>query len=535
MFRGEHSLLVVATSPLASLIFALSVALSISFVLYGMNILHLTRRAKRYREPISDKPSEKPAVAVHLPVYNEFYVAGRLVESCVTMAEQYGKDLVKIYIIDDSDDETREEIDDLSSRFTSAGYNIEVIRRGTRAGFKAGALQAALERTKEPFIAVFDADFCPPANFLDRTVACLIRDEKVGFVQCRWSHFDRNYNVITETLAIGVDAHFLLEQPGRWGSGYLMNFNGSAGLLRREAILKAGGWQSDTLAEDLDLSYRMQLAGCTAVYLRDLNVPAELPPTITSLKRQQGRWARGSIQTARKVMPSLIHSGSLSYTQKFEAVMHLTYYLVHPLMVASFLLAVIATFLNIDVIKYAVAVSLPTFASPSDLLRSFTLKNVTYLTFQVAPWLVFSALVVLSTIAVLYYCAEAVRVQNMGLVRNIKEIFLLVILGYGISISNSVSVLSGLFSNRTGTFLRTPKYAITRKDHSWREKKYQLSLNRVSILEGVAVAISALAITKAIATSNLGIIPILAVYASGYILVFALTLLQSLRSSKTTE
>lgn len=526
---------IIAVFPVANVIFASSIVLSISFVLYGLNILHLTRRAKKYKEPISDEPSEKPTVAVHLPVYNEFYVAGRLVESCVSMAEQYGRDLVKIYIIDDSDDETREEIDGLSSRFASAGYNIEVIRRGTREGFKAGALQAALERTKEPFIAVFDADFCPPANFLDRTVPCLIRDEKVGFVQCRWSHFDRNYNMITETLAIGVDAHFLLEQPGRWGSGYLMNFNGSAGLLRREAILKAGGWQSDTLAEDLDLSYRMQLAGYAAVYLRDLNVPAELPPTITSLKRQQGRWARGSIQTARKVMPSIIHSGSLSYSQKFEAVMHLTYYLVHPLMVASFLLAVIATFLNIDVIKYAVAVSLPAILTPSDLLRSLTLRNVTYLTFQVAPWLVFSALVVLSTIAVLYYCAEAVRVQKMGLVRNIKEIFLLVVLGYGISISNSVNVLSGLFSNRTGTFLRTPKYAITRKDHSWREKKYQLPLNKVSILEGMAVAISALAITKAFATGNLGIIPILAVYGSGYVLVFALTLLQSLGSSRTIQ
>jgi cellulose synthase/poly-beta-1,6-N-acetylglucosamine synthase-like glycosyltransferase len=451
------------------------------------------------------------------------------------MAEQYGKDLVKLYIIDDSDDETREEIDGLASRFSSAGYKIEVIRRGTRAGFKAGALQAALERTNEVFIAVFDADFCPPPDFLERTVPCLLRDSTVGFVQSRWSHFDRNYNMVTETLAIGVDAHFLLEQPGRWGSGYLMNFNGSAGLLRREAILKAGGWQSDTLAEDLDLSYRMQLAGYTAIYLRDLKVPAELPPTITSLKRQQGRWARGSIQTAKKVMPALVHSKFLSSSQKFQAVMHLTYYLVHPLMVASFLLAVIATFLNIDVIRYAVDISIPTIPRPADLVKGLTLKNATYFTFQVAPWLVFSVLVVLSTIAVLYYCAEAVRVQKMGLLRNVKQIFLLVVLGYGISISNSVNVLSGLLSNKTGTFLRTPKYAITRKDHSWREKKYQLSLNKVSLLEGGAVAVSALAITRAFVTSNFGIVPILAVYMSGYVLVFALTLLQSLGPSRATR
>jgi cellulose synthase/poly-beta-1,6-N-acetylglucosamine synthase-like glycosyltransferase len=306
-----------------------------------------------------------------------------------------------------------------------------------------------------------------------------------------------------------------------------MTFNGSAGLLRTEAIVKAGGWQSNTLAEDLDVSYRMQLAGYHAIYLKDLEVPAELPPTITSLKRQQGRWARGSMQTAKKVMPTIFRSRMLSVNQKLEAFVHLTYYLVHPLMVASFLLAIIATFLNIDVINYAVDISIPTLqigrlASTADLT-----SGLIFFTFQIAPWVIFTTLVVLSTLAVLYYCMEAVRVQKLGLLQNLKQIFLLVILGYGISISNSVSALSGLLSPQTGTFLRTPKYAITAKDQTWKGKKYQLSLNRVTLLECLAVVVGSLAVARAFQTNNVGIIPILAIYLAGYLLVFVLTVSHS--------
>jgi len=508
----------VAFSPIASVILGLSVLLSFSFFIYGINTLHLTRRARGYSQPNPMRLVSRPAVAVHLPIYNELYVADRLLSACVRMADRYGRSLVRVCVIDDSDDETREKLDALSGKYRAQGYNVEILRRGTRAGFKAGALQAALERTMEPFVAVFDADFAPTEDFLDKTVPFMIQDENVGFVQCRWSHFDRGYNMITETLAIGIDAHFLLEQPGRWTSGYMMNFNGSAGLLRAAAIVAAGGWNSDTLAEDLDLSYRMQLSGYKPVYLKDVDVPAELPPTITSLKRQQGRWARGSIQTARKVMPRVVSSQSLSRRQKFEAFVHLTYYLVHPLMVASFALSVLATFLNVNVISYAIRVSIPNpaffFGSP-------------LVTLAVVPWAVFALMVVLSTLSVLYYCIEAVRAQRLGLARNIKQIILLVILGYGISVSNSVSAISGLLSTRTGVFLRTPKYAITSKAGTWKEKKYQLALNRVTIFETLASIVGIMALIYAAAQNNLGIIPILAVYVMGYVLVLFLTLSQS--------
>jgi cellulose synthase/poly-beta-1,6-N-acetylglucosamine synthase-like glycosyltransferase len=509
----------VAFSPVADIILGVSVLLSFSFFIYGINTLHLTRRARGYSQPSQDGMTSRPAVAVHLPIYNELYVADRLLSACTKMADHYGRSLVRVCVIDDSDDETRAKLDALSKSYNEQGYRVEILRRGTRAGFKAGALQAALERTTEPFVAVFDADFAPTEDFLDRTVPYMLQDEKVGFVQCRWTHFDRGYNIITETLAIGIDAHFLLEQPGRWSSGYMMNFNGSAGLLRTSAIVAAGGWNSDTLAEDLDLSYRMQLSGYKPVYLKDVLVPAELPPTITSLKRQQGRWARGSIQTARKVWPRVSSSTKLSIRQKFEAFVHLTYYLVHPLMVASFVLALLATFLNVNVISYAVKVSIP---SPAALLGLPSL-----VTLEVVPWAVFALMIVLSTLAVLYYCIEAVRTQHLGLFDNIKQIALLVILGYGISVSNSVSALSGLLSSQTGVFLRTPKYAITSKAGTWKEKKYQLALNRVTVFETLASVVGVIALIYAAALNNLGIIPILAVYVVGYVLVLFLTLSQS--------
>jgi cellulose synthase/poly-beta-1,6-N-acetylglucosamine synthase-like glycosyltransferase len=279
------------------LLFA-SVFLSVAFVVYGLNTLHLMLRSRRYK-PVAIIPlSSRPPVAIHLPIFNEYYVVGRLLASCTHVAARYGVDRVRIYVIDDSTDETSTEIDTLVSNYSAQGYRFKTIRRGTRQGFKAGALQAALQETDEKYLAVLDADFVPPADFLERTVSVLEKDPVLGFVQARWGHLDRSHSVVTESVAIGIDAHFHLEQQGRNGSGYLMNFNGSAGVLRTDAVRAAGGWAPDTLAEDLDLSYRLQLQGNRGLYLIDLEVPGEVRPTITRLKRLEGRWAWGSVQAA---------------------------------------------------------------------------------------------------------------------------------------------------------------------------------------------------------------------------------------------
>ena len=497
-----------------------SLLLSVAFFVYGFNTLHLMLRAGRYR-PIPSRPlAHRPTVAIHLPMYNELYVVGRLLKSCTEVAERYGRNLVRIYVIDDSTDETAAEVDRLVSEYSTQGFRLRVIRRGGREGFKAGALQAALAVTDEKYVAVLDADFVPPPDFLDRTVAVLEGDPALGFVQGRWGHLDRDYNVVTESVAIGVDAHFFLEQQGRNGSGYLMNFNGSAGVLRAAAIREVGGWAHDTLAEDLDLSYRIQLAGYRGAYLSDLEVPGELPPTIPSLKRQQGRWARGSLQTARKLSRKIMTSDRLSVGQKAEAAVHLTYYLVHPLMVAAFLLAIAADFLSVDVVKYGVGVSLPTPSAGGSTL------GISTETVRVIPWAVFSALVLLSTFAVTMYCVQAVRVQKLGLLGNIRKVVFLVFLGYGMSISNSVQALGGLFSPRVGTFSRTPKYSVSLGE-TWKDKKYQIPLGVTTFLEAGSVLLGAAASWWAYVTGNIGILPILFVYLAGYSFVLYLTLRQT--------
>lgn len=510
-----------------SILLSASVLVGVAFFVYGLNTLHLTIRSKKYSEPKYSSPSIKPNVAVHIPIYNELYVAPRIMKACALMAENYGKELVKIYIIDDSTDETKDVVDSVASELRSNGFNIKVIRRASREGYKAGALQKALEETDEEFIAIFDADFVPPSDFLEKTIPHMLNNEEIGFVQCRWGHIDRNYNILTQSIAIGVDAHFIAEQCGRNSSGYLMNFNGSAGLLRKKAIIEAGSWQPNTLAEDLDLSYRIQLAGYKAIYLNGVEVPGELPPTIAAFKRQQGRWARGSIQTARKLLKRIFSSGRLSIAEKIEAAIHLTYYLVHPLMVSSFILALLTTFLNVDVISFAVNFSLPSFFA-SELPQSTNKLRLVFFTIQILPWFVFSLLVILSTISVLLYCTYALIVQKMKLTKNIKQLILLVILGYGISISNSIQVIAGLLSDKTGIFHRTPKYAITHSEDVWRDKKYQLNLNISTLLEGLGALMSLIAIVRAIETMNIGIIPILSIYFIGFVLVFSLSVYETL-------
>jgi cellulose synthase/poly-beta-1,6-N-acetylglucosamine synthase-like glycosyltransferase len=501
-----------------------SVMLSVAFFFYGLNVLYLIKRSGEYREPRKGRLAQRPAVAVHLPIYNELYVVARLLRACARMADSYGKDLVSICVIDDSDDETVQEVDRLSLELAASGYRVTVIRRGTRAGYKAGALQAALERTKEEYIAIFDADFVPPPDFIESTLPYVVEDKKVGFVQCRWAHIDRSYNPITSSLAIGVDAHFIVEQRGRSGGGYMINFNGSAGLLRRRAILDAGGWDPDTLAEDLDLSYRMQLIGYRGIYLNGVEVPGELPPTVVGLKRQQGRWARGSLQTAKKLLGRIAHAKRLTLGQKFEAAAHLTYYLVHPLMVASFMLALIATFMNVDVISYSVKAGFPTIS----FLSKQTALGIVFVSIEVAPWVIFSVLVAASTVAVLLYCVVAMRAQGQGVLRNAWQLLFLVLLGYGISISNSVQALAGIFSRSVGTFHRTPKYAVVSRSETWRGKKYQIPLGGVALLESSAVAAALAATIYALKTGNFGIMPILLVYLAGYTCVLSLTLHQAI-------
>ncbi len=276
---------------LEMLFYTFSLILTLLFFLYGFNHYFLLNASRKYKiPPLPTRSPILPTVSIQLPVYNERYVIRRLVSACAAMAEAYQIDKVKILVLDDSDDDTKLEVDKVVEEFQKKSFNIEVQRREDRSGFKAGALQAALRKTGEEYIAIFDADFIPPADFLLRTIPYFEHDERLGVVQSRWTHLNRDFNLLTKAISLGIDVHFFIEQTGRYASGCFQNFNGSGGVLRKKAVLEAGGWSADTLAEDLDLSYRMQICGYQVLYLRDLECPGEIPPPfqVLSFSRAAG-------------------------------------------------------------------------------------------------------------------------------------------------------------------------------------------------------------------------------------------------------
>jgi cellulose synthase/poly-beta-1,6-N-acetylglucosamine synthase-like glycosyltransferase len=491
--------------------------------MYGFNIFYLINAARKYRVPKPMSPwSRRPHIAIHLPIYNEKYVIDRLLEACIQMAINYGIDRVRIMILDDSTDETTKEIEKLTRRYSRQGFQIEVLHRNERVGFKAGALQEALEKTVEPYIAVFDADFAPPSNFLSETVQHMIADEKLGVIQCRWSYLNRQYNFLTKAIAIGMSAHFLIEQPGRYTAQCFLNFNGSGGLIRSQALREAGGWQSDTLAEDLDASYRMQLKGYRIRYLRDLLAPCEVPPTITSFKRQQGRWACGSLRTAKKILPQLLRDSTLNQKQKIQAFVHLTYYLIHPLIFTSFLLALLAGILAIDTLGLFIPVSFQLDSGIGVLISQIAQIGLQIVTHQ--PLLVI-AVVTISTcwVAVWILYLIALKLEGLSIIHHLPSLYILGLIGFGISISNTIQSAKGLLSNKTWSFERTPKYALNQRVGEWRNKSYQVHLNRTFYLELLSIIFSVVTILEALRHSNIGIAIILLMYIASYGFVGILT------------
>ena len=306
--------------------------------LYGLNNLILTWTYLRHRKdplPEPAAPAEWPQVTVQLPIYNELHTTERLLNKVAQL--DYPRDRMEIQVLDDSSDETRQLAAQMVGQLQADGFDISHITRTDRTGYKAGALSFGMQTARGELIAIFDADFLPPKDFLKRMVPHFA-DPAVGCVQARWGHVNRDYSVFTRTQALGVDGHFLVQQAARSKSGLFLNFNGTAGMWRQSCIADAGGWQGDTLTEDLDLSFRAQLRGWRIAYLPELVVPAELPAQISAFKRQQARWAQGSMETALKLLRPLLRSQQ-PWRVKLEGVLHLTGYLVHPLMLAIILLS----------------------------------------------------------------------------------------------------------------------------------------------------------------------------------------------------
>ena len=415
----------------------------LAMALYGFNLLLLTGLAawtwatRLRREPASPLPAEWPTVLVQLPLYNERYVVERVIDAAAALDYPAGR--LTIQVLDDSTDDTGAIARARAAHHRSRGAAIQYLHRSKRAGFKAGALAAGLEVSSADFVAVFDADFLPPADFLRRTLPALLADPGLGCVQARWEHLNPEANALTRAEALALDSHFVVDQVARSRSGLLLNFNGSAGVWRRRAITTAGGWQGDTIAEDLDLSYRTQLAGWRLGYLPGVTAAAELPTSILAFKRQQFRWAKGSFQVLRKLGPQLWRAPR-PLLQKIEGFLHICGYLPHPLMLLTLLL------------------SLPVVLMHGRLPLNWGALSLAGLGPVLAAGL-------------------AQLVLHKDWPRRLLRFPLLLLLGTGLALTNSHALWAAFFS-RTHDFGRTPKlsaqeapgdYALTIDWTTWAE------------------------------------------------------------------
>ncbi len=501
----------------------MSIFLTLMFFLYGFNQYFLLSMMSRYRTPrlkpgMADK---RPFVAIQLPIYNERYVVRRLVDACARMVEQYGIEHAEISILDDSSDDTVQLVDEIVADYRQQGFQIYVQRRPDRVGYKAGALQMALENTQAEFIAIFDADYTPRSDFLTRTIPYLLQDDKLAIVQSRWTHLNRNFNRVTNAIAIGIDVHFIVEQTGRYATQCFQNFNGSGGVLRKAALAEAGGWQADTLAEDLDASYRIQLKGYHVLYLRDLYSPGEVPPTVPSFKKQQARWANGSLRTARKLLPYILPNRKLKLYQRLEAFIHLTGYLLHPMMYISFLLASFGTIFEVD-----------TFLIHSHLLTPFggsfsSFSPDTASAIHNIAWGILDSMILISMVAAWLSPTISLIQQKLSVRKNLIGLLVLFLLGSGISISNTVEAIKALLMNRQWEFKRTPKYAIMKDQEGWRTHSYQVPLDFVFLLELASVLLGLTATAMAIMRHHFAVLAILIPYTASYIFISILTFQQS--------
>ncbi|NPV08464.1 MAG: glycosyltransferase [Anaerolineae bacterium] len=451
---------------------------------YGFNSLVLTALFLRHRRGSrAEEPRWWPSVTVQLPVYNERWVVRRLLEAVSRL--DYPRDRLQIQVLDDSDDYTHAMVDSMAARLRRRGLDVTVLHRTERSGYKAGALANGLASARGEFIAIFDADFVPPTNWLRRVVPYLAADRGLGFVQTRWGHINEGYSVPTRAQALALDGHFVVEQPARQRSGLLMNFNGSAGIWRRRCIEGAGGWSARTLCEDLDLSYRAQLAGWRGLYLPEVVVPAEVPPTVSAFKSQQRRWATGSVQCLRYLAGPVLRS-RLSLGQKVESLIHMGGYLGHPLMLVLLL------------------VSLPLLLLDGGLRFHLTFLGLASL----GP-------------PTLYILSQAM--QGGAGWRRLAYLPVLVLLGTGLAVSSTRAVIRALRSDG-GAFERTPKYSLVGRRGDWRGRHYVVGADSWTLGELGMAAYALVAIAVAASRGSVYAIPFLALYAAGFLYVAASSL-----------
>ena len=484
-----------------SAVYGFSLLLLCTFGIHRYYLSYLYSKNKN-KVPTPKGTFEKlPIVTVQLPVYNEMYVVERLISSVCKI--DYPKELLEIQVLDDSTDQTTEIARSCVNHFREQGFNISCLHRKNREGYKAGALREGLKSAKGEFIAIFDADFMPPENFLRKTVDFFV-DSEVGMVQVRWGHVNHDYSTLTKSQSILLDGHFILEQSARFNNGMFFNFNGTAGVIRKKCIETSGGWQHDTLTEDLDLSYRAQLAGWKLVYLKDTIADAELPVDMNAFKSQQHRWAKGGVQTAFKILPQVFKRKDLPFKVKSEAFFHL--------------------FGNISYLLLLIL-----------LLLMFPMGYF----WQSIAWhkLVLFNLFAISagTLSFAFFYSYTVKERHgKNWLSSLKYVPVAISIGAGMAINNSKAVLEA-FLGKESEFRRTPKFAVTSKSDNWRTRKSYVSSKEITAVIEITLGILFLLQTLyAIYKGYYGWIPFLLIIQFGFLYTGFLSIFHS-NGKKTPE
>lgn len=432
-----------------------------------------------------------PMVTVQLPVYNELYVVERLISTIVNL--DYPKDKIEIQVLDDSTDESFEIAANQIKKLQAEGINIKHIVRENRIGYKAGALAYGLEIAQGEFIAIFDADFIPHEDFLLKTIPYFYLNEKVGVVQTKWEHLNEEYSLLTKLQAFGLDAHFHIEQVGRNSQGHFINFNGTAGVWRKDCIYDAGGWQSDTITEDLDLSYRAQLKGWEFVYRQEIGSPAELPAEMNALKSQQFRWTKGAAECMVKNLPKVLRKKGLGLSTKIHAIFHLMNSFIFICVLSTAILSVPILFIKDKHPEYAQLFNIATFFLFSLLILGF------------------------------FYWVSRPKDDKNRLSTFLKRFPLFLSMSMGMSLHNAIAVAEGYLGKKTA-FIRTPKFALQTNTGTWQGKKYQtIKVSPLTFLEGFLTLYFIGGLALGIYLNDYGLFPfhVMLVFGFGYVFLYS--------------
>jgi cellulose synthase/poly-beta-1,6-N-acetylglucosamine synthase-like glycosyltransferase len=443
-------------------------------------------------KPVYD-PATTPKVTIQLPMFNEMYVSDRIIETISQL--DYPADKLQIQVLDDSTDETKDLIAKKVAEVAARGVNIQHIHRVDRTGYKAGALDAAMDRVEGEFIAIFDADFIPDADWLQKTMPSF-QDDNIGVVQTRWGHINKNYSILTELQAFGLNGHFAIEQGGRNSAGHFINFNGTGGVWRKKCIEDAGGWEHDTLTEDLDLSYRAQIKGWKFKYLEDVIAPAELPITMSALKSQQHRWMKGGAECFVKMWKTLLTAKGVKMSDRIHGLSHL------------FNSTVFVFILTISLLSLVVLHIKDSFSDLNYILQ-------------------YMGIFIVSTVFLMFYYWHSFRDKSSNTLgsffRFVGRFFQFLVVSMGLSLSNTVAVIEGYLGIKS-SFVRTPKFNVSKKSEFKGNKYDKKSLSIINIAEGILMIVFGYTAVIRAVYGDLGMLPFHLMLACGYGVIFFSTL-----------